>query len=312
MRIESAISLLEHVIRFTQEYNVAEKSYLKNAALVVTYNALEKHLNANMNEEYAEMLDEFGELFTFLMKQGRSIANQDLDIKWGSSHTQLSLTFEFISMGIRLPQSYFREGALLSDHTNRKDTVYDVHYLAKCLRELENPIIPNLQGQLDNCNSPECNYYDETNIVSTLYNNKIEKVNIRYHTCVRVINKQTNIYSNNDENYEACTIWYSENDDTMGALFIKFMDYCARRKNYKCISIVNGGSDYASFRERAVNKDDAWIQDPFLLEKNIARGCKFYTLKNIAKTFNSAAAKLKQGSSLQDICDMDTYFSNKN
>ncbi|KAI8053554.1 hypothetical protein BDF21DRAFT_168886 [Thamnidium elegans] len=83
MRIESAISLLEHVIRFTQEYNVAEKSYLKNAALVVTYNALEKHLNANMNEEYAEMLDEFGELFTFLMKQGRSIANQDLDIKWG-------------------------------------------------------------------------------------------------------------------------------------------------------------------------------------------------------------------------------------
>ncbi|KAI8053553.1 hypothetical protein BDF21DRAFT_168905 [Thamnidium elegans] len=288
-------------------------------------------------------------------------------------------------MGIRLPQSYFREGALLSDHTNRKDTVYDVHYLAKCLRELgmeatlpiplakrtrfthyisripcsigvddgliferdllvseyfkldkrikplivvilhftklqrinkacamstlssysyiiillhflmniiENPIIPNLQGQLDNCNSPE--------------------LNIRYHTCVRVINKQTNIYSNNDENYEACTIWYSENDDTMGALFIKFMDYCARRKNYKCISIVNGGSDYASFRERAVNKDDAWIQDPFLLEKNIARGCKFYTLKNIAKTFNSAAAKLKQGSSLQDICDMDTYFSNKN
>lgn len=29
------------------------------------------------------MLDEFGELFVFLMKKGRSIANRDLDIKWG-------------------------------------------------------------------------------------------------------------------------------------------------------------------------------------------------------------------------------------
>lgn len=53
-----------------------------------------------------------------------------------SSHNQLALTFKFISMGIRLPQSYFREGALLCDHTNWKDTVYDVHYLAECLREL--------------------------------------------------------------------------------------------------------------------------------------------------------------------------------
>ncbi|GAA5796374.1 hypothetical protein HPULCUR_001745 [Helicostylum pulchrum] len=142
------------------------------------------------------MLDEFGELFVFLMKKGRSIANRDLDIKWGynvmrgsknslpkeeyriredikdffndgfkdifnepelsveligSSHTQLALTFEFISMGIRLPQSCFREGALLCDHTNWKDTVYDVHYLAKCLRELgmEATLPIPLQNELD-------------------------------------------------------------------------------------------------------------------------------------------------------------------
>lgn len=39
-------------------------------------------------------------------------------------------------MSIRLPQSYFREDALLCDNANWKDTVYDVYYLAKCLREL--------------------------------------------------------------------------------------------------------------------------------------------------------------------------------
>lgn len=54
MRIESAILLLKCIIHFTQEHNVVEKSDLKNAALVVTYNALEKHLNANMSEEYVE------------------------------------------------------------------------------------------------------------------------------------------------------------------------------------------------------------------------------------------------------------------
>lgn len=130
---------------------------------------------------------------------------------------------------------------------------------------IDKPIIPNLQSQLDNCNSSDCNYYAERNIVETLYNNKIEQVNIRYHSCVRVINKQTDIYSNNNQNYETCTIWHTENDDNMGALFIKFMDYCARRKNYKGISIVNGSPENAR-----LNKDDAWIQDPFLLEKNIA------------------------------------------
>lgn len=71
---------------------------------------------------------------------------------------------------------------------------------------IDKPIIPNLQSQLDNCNSPDCNYYAERNIVETLYNNKIQKVNIRYHSCVRVINKHTDIYSSNDKNYEACTI----------------------------------------------------------------------------------------------------------
>lgn len=83
MRIESAVFILKRIIHFTQEKNVAEKSDLKNSALVVTYNALEKHLNANMSKEYVEMLDEFGELFSFLMKQGRCIASQDLEIKWG-------------------------------------------------------------------------------------------------------------------------------------------------------------------------------------------------------------------------------------
>ncbi|GAA5796375.1 hypothetical protein HPULCUR_001746 [Helicostylum pulchrum] len=137
---------------------------------------------------------------------------------------------------------------------------------------IDKPIIPNLQSQLDN----------------------------------------SKLKHKDDKNYEARTVWYTENDDNMGALFINFMDYCARRKNYKGISIVNGGPDHASFKERELNKDDAWIQDPFLLEKNIARGCKFYSLKNIARTFNSAAAKLKQGSSLQDICDMGTFINNKN
>ncbi|KAI9249836.1 hypothetical protein EDC94DRAFT_652369 [Helicostylum pulchrum] len=366
MRTESAISILERVIRFTREHNVAEKSDSKRAALVVTFNALERHLNANMRKEYAEMVDEFGELFSFLMDQGRDIANRDLGTRWtynvmrgsvysenvnrfrqrfpsikpyfrsfnllvlfqetharqyhgtkeeyyglterltneiqecyrknslpkedyvireeivnfvserfqeifneqdlsveliGSLHNKLALTDGFISMSIRLPQSYFREDALLCDNANWKDTVYDVYYLAKCLRELA------------------CS-------MSTLSFSK-------------------------DDNYEACTIWNSENDDNMAALLISFMDYCARVKNYKDVSIVNGGKDYAGLKENEVNKDDAWIQDPFLPQKNIARGCKFYTLKNISETFNYAVNKLKQGSSLQDICDMDTYI-NKN
>lgn len=48
----------------------------------------------------------------------------------------MALSNRFISMGIRLPQSCFREDALLCDDMNWKETVYDVHYMAKCLREL--------------------------------------------------------------------------------------------------------------------------------------------------------------------------------
>ncbi|GAA5797651.1 hypothetical protein HPULCUR_003042 [Helicostylum pulchrum] len=356
-----------------------------------------------MRKEYAEMVDEFGELFSFLMDQGRSIANRDLGTRWtynvmrgsvysenvnrfrqrfpsikpyfrsfnllvlfqepharqyhgtkeeyyglterltneiqecyrkntlpkedyvireeivnfvserfqeifneqdlsveliGSLHNKLALTDGFISMSIRLPQSYFREDALLCDNANWKDTVYDVYYLAKCLRELGmEATLPIPLGK------------------RTKFTHNISKIPCSIGVDGGLLFERDFLiseYNNSkDDNYEACTIWNSENDDNMAALLISFMDYCARVKNYKDVSIVNGGKDYAGLKENEVNKDDAWIQDPFLPQKNIARGCKFYTLKNISETFNYAVNKLKQGSSLQDICDMDTYI-NKN
>lgn len=142
-----------------------------------------------------------------------------------------------------------------------------LHFLMSVIKK---PIISNLQSQLDNCYSHDCNYYAERNIVGTIYDNKIKEVNIRFHTCVRIINKQTNTYSNDEGSYEACTIWNSENVDSMGVLFINFMEYCSKSKNYRDVSIVNGGQDYAGFKESEVNKADAWIQDPFVLQKNIA------------------------------------------
>ncbi|GAA5807325.1 hypothetical protein MFLAVUS_000683 [Mucor flavus] len=424
MRTEAAISLLERVIHFTREHNVAKKSDLKEVALVVTYNALERHLNANMSEKYAEMVDEFGELFSFLMNQGRAIANRDLGTKWkysvmrgsvycenvdrrkqrfppliepyfrsfnlfvlfqepqarqyhgtkeeyyglterltneiqacyeenslpdedyvireeivknftekfqeifneqelsveliGSSHTKLALSNRFISMGIRLPQSCFREDALLCDDMNWKETVYDVHYMAKCLRELGmEATLPIPQGKRTKfthaISRTPCSIGVDDSLLfeRDLLISEYIKLDKRIKPLMVVILYFTKLQKVNKGNYEACTIWNSENVDSMGVLFINFMEYCAQSENYRDVSIVNSGQDYAGFKESEVSKADAWIQDPFVLQKNIARACKFYTLKNITRTFNSATVKLKQGKSLQDICDMDTYI-NKN
>lgn len=127
---------------------------------------------------------------------------------------------------------------------------------------LENPVIPNLQNLPVECNSADCFYNLKDEPVTTFFNNKIENLDVSYHNCVRIINKQTGEYNVDNNNELKTTIWYSENSDNLGTLFLGFIAYYSRRNNYKKISITN-------FKKKR-STDAVWVQDPYLVKKNIA------------------------------------------
>lgn len=142
-----------------------------------------------------------------------------------------------------------------------------LHFL---INVLEKPVIPNIQSFPIECNSSDCFYNLNDKLVATFYDNKIEKLDIRYHTCVRIVNKQTSIDNGDDDNNTRPTIWYSENDDNLGALFLSFIVYYSRRKNYKGISITFGDCKLVNGDKKTQQTDAVWVQDPFLVKKNIA------------------------------------------
>ncbi|GAA5796031.1 hypothetical protein HPULCUR_001398 [Helicostylum pulchrum] len=129
-----------------------------------------------------------------------------------------------------------------------------LHYL---MNVLENPVIPNLQNLPVECNSADCFYNLKDEPVTTFFNNKIENLDVSYHNCVRIINKQTgeyNVDNNNELKTTICT-------------------------------------------------DAVWVQDPYLVKKNIAHNCQYDTIKVITNVFTTVEEMLKDGHSYQEVCD---------
>lgn len=142
-----------------------------------------------------------------------------------------------------------------------------LHFL---MNGLEKPVIPSLQKLCGECDSSDCFYNLCDGPVSTFFDNKFEKVDVQYHTCIRVINKQTGAVRNIDDDDTKSTIWYSENDDDLGTLLLGFFDYYSRRDNYKEISIISGTGKLFGLTREEQRSDPVWVQDPFMIKKNIA------------------------------------------
>ncbi|KAI7889064.1 uncharacterized protein EV154DRAFT_424578 [Mucor mucedo] len=180
-----------------------------------------------------------------------------------------------------------------------------LHFL---MCKLDRPVIPSLQDLYSDCSSPECFYNRNHGLVPSFFDNKIENIQVRFHDCVRVENRKTNVYStfdsddtDGDNHY---TPWYSDNNDNLGSLFIDFLDYFSVKKNFKRISIICDDGDLVNAVEKDWRQYYVGIQDPFFTKKNIARNIKYHGLDNVVEIFSSAAHLLRKGGSFQDICEM--------
>ncbi|KAI8053556.1 hypothetical protein BDF21DRAFT_404010 [Thamnidium elegans] len=97
--------------------------------------------------------------------------------------------------------------------------------------------------------------YFENEPVTMFFDNKIEKLDIQCHNCVRIVNKQTGEYNDNNNNTIKTIIWYSENNNNLGVSFLGFIAYYFQRENYKTISITNF--------EKKRSTNAVWVQDPY-------------------------------------------------
>lgn len=137
------------------------------------------------------------------------------------------------------------------------------------------PIIQSLQDLSSDCISSQCMFYKRNNgILPTFFDNKIINVEVRFHDCIRVENRKTNLYDSfdcdNTGDDTQHTIWYGDNDDDLGSLFIDFLDYYSVKKNFKRVSIICDDGDLMNVNERDWKRYEVGVQDPFLVGKNIA------------------------------------------
>lgn len=136
---------------------------------------------------------------------------------------------------------------------------------------VEYPLIPSLQKTFGDCKFPECMYNLNKDSVATFFGNKVQNVDIRYHTCVRILKEEKNDIGNkNHTKDKKYTIWYSRNNDSLGKLLLEFMDYYSRAKNYKRISIIPEYSKLVNCIKEEWHDDPVCIQDPIIIQKNIA------------------------------------------
>ncbi|KAI9347908.1 hypothetical protein BD770DRAFT_413514 [Pilaira anomala] len=177
-----------------------------------------------------------------------------------------------------------------------------LHFL---MNVIKTPLIPNLQKEINGCESLYCNYNNVANgLVRINFKNKIQTVDIRYHSCIHIINNPpADGYNNNKINNK--TIWNSSNNDNVGTLFLGLLQYYSKIFNYKMIWIgSNNACQFEKFDLKDWQDSPVWIQDPFIPQRNIARTSKYHPPIEVTRTFAVALKKLKNGDSYSDICEM--------
>lgn len=142
------------------------------------------------------------------------------------------------------------------------------------LSQLDPPVIPNLQHINHNRNDDDCftpNCSTKRPFWDTAIHNK-SKVGIaaRYHDCVSYDNTQPQTAYFVQQNPDTGKLyWHSKNESSVGELLIDFFYYYGYEFDYNkyAVSLKFGGK---TTRKSKWKKDDIAIEDPFLVDANIA------------------------------------------
>ncbi|KAI9282165.1 hypothetical protein BY458DRAFT_497389 [Sporodiniella umbellata] len=180
--------------------------------------------------------------------------------------------------------------------------------LALCfLMQIEDkPLLPCLQKLPGDCEVESC-HWNRAIRTPALYHRRMFRCDVRFHTCAQIKNLATSDYKPFGESYRTRpTVWESKNDYTYSTLLIEFFRFVTQEKEL-ILSPIAGQTKELAFKKRF---EDATfvIQDPFLLEKNLAETCTPIGHKAIRYEFERALRLLEQGYSFEYICDPQYNF----
>lgn len=82
MHIKSTICFLERIIKFAKDNDIVDSEYQGNKLFVVTFKALENYLKEFLEKDYKKVVEEFDDLYSFLMVQGLCISGREWKTEW--------------------------------------------------------------------------------------------------------------------------------------------------------------------------------------------------------------------------------------
>lgn len=136
---------------------------------------------------------------------------------------------------------------------------------------VKNPIIISLQNPPVTCKSTKCRFNRHNGRVLFDVHEGITESYVKYHDCIRIKNSVTEEF-NGTGNFEELesSLWVSENNENLGSLLIGFFRFYSYSWNYRPISIINNDGTPFNLEKDDIMKNQAFVQDPFVPEKNIS------------------------------------------
>lgn len=132
-----------------------------------------------------------------------------------------------------------------------------LHYLMFVQSPPVIPCLHNLSSAI--CVSVDCNNNQKKIIDGNI---------VRYHDCVRIVNKMTHLYDSKTTSEENKTIWYGENTKNVGDLVLELFHWMSQVTNLlRPMSLKTTGRIN---RLHVWRKHDAILPDPFVSTKNTA------------------------------------------
>ncbi|KAI8327133.1 hypothetical protein EDC96DRAFT_532707 [Choanephora cucurbitarum] len=169
---------------------------------------------------------------------------------------------------------------------------------------LEQPLIPSLQKLSVRCQSRNCNSITGK-IVSQLQDHQIVQWDARYHDCLNIRNIATSVYKMSPSvgKNDTITYWEGKNKDSVSHLLTKFFEYYSDPSNYVVSIITQDGELHGNYDISYWRTSPIIVQDPFILNKNVARSCTVNGAGIIFQEFKRAAQLLKKNTPFSTVCD---------
>ncbi|KAI8384806.1 uncharacterized protein BYT42DRAFT_275064 [Radiomyces spectabilis] len=171
-----------------------------------------------------------------------------------------------------------------------------LYYLMTC----NPPVIPNLQT-LANCSHPSCSS-NKLDTCLALNKRRPTYYDVVYHDSVKLVHRTHPAYSmstaTNPSKY--CTVWEGYNSDSVGQLLVSFFQWFVNLNHKACAMSFKLGCMIS-------RKTYHWgghciaIQDPFIMERNVAVSCSGFGYKHIIEEFSRATDALLQNHPLQSV-----------